>query len=170
MDPRYERTEKNLIEACLELGKKRPIRSLSVKEVTEKARINRITFYSHYSNMDDLANHVEDLAIAEWFAYVSPVTDYIYDTEAFIRKSLRFTEESRLGHCLAPDAYENYRNRVYEALRIKLQEETGRGDAAMQKRLYFALHGSASLFSLGLIRNDQDLQETAALIRSILNN
>ena len=131
MDPRYERTEKNLIDVCLELGRKRPIRSLSVKEVAQKAQINRITFYSHYSSMDELADHIEDLAIEEWLAYISPVSDYLYDTEAFIRRSLKFTEESHFGNCQMART-SDYNNRAYEALSTKILEETGIKDSRMK--------------------------------------
>ncbi len=169
MDLRYERTEQNLVDACLELGRKRPIRSLGVKEVSEKAKINRITFYSHYSNIDELADHIEDMAIQEWLEYVSPVTDYIHDTEAFILKSLEFTQKSRLGNCLMPGAHENYSNRAYEALSRRILEESGIKDRKMRNRLYFALHGSASLFYLNLIQDDGDIRDTAELIHLLLN-
>ena len=116
MDLRYERTEHSLMEACLELGKSKPIRSLTVKEVTQKAQINRITFYSHYSDINELADHIEDLAIQEWLAYLCPVTDYLYNTETFIRKSLRYAHQCRLDGRLMPPFTEAYNNRACEAL------------------------------------------------------
>lgn len=168
MDPRYKHTEENLINACLELGKKRLIRSLSVKEVTQKAQINRITFYSHYSDMDELADHIEDLAIQEWLEYVNPVTDYIHHTEIFIRKSLQYSAESRFGNYLAGDTYGAYNNRAYDELSRRILEESGISDSRMKNRLYFALHGSASLFHLKLIHSDSDIRDAAEMIQMVL--
>ncbi len=169
MDVRYERTEQNLIDACLELGKKRPLRSLGVKEVSAKANINRITFYSHYANIDELADHIEDMAVKEWIAFMDPVTDYLCHTEAFIRRSLKFTNENRFGSYLMPGFHGNYNNRAYDALCEKILAETNIKDERMKKRLYFALHGSASLFYLNLVNNNSDIRETAEMIHTIVN-
>ncbi len=168
MDPRYVRTENDLVNACLELGKKRPLRSLSVKEVSQKARINRITFYSHYSDMDELAGHIEDLAIQEWLEFVSPVTDYLHDTEKFIRRSLQYSAAGRFGKYMTGDIFGLYNSRAYDKLCQKILEESGISDSRMKKRLYFAIHGSASLFHLNLIQDDSDIREAAEMIHMMV--
>ena len=42
------------------LLEKKPLDKITVKELTEKADVNRKTFYSHYSSIEDVLNEIED--------------------------------------------------------------------------------------------------------------
>lgn len=53
-DPRVIRTRRALHKAILELVNLRSLDTLSVADVTEKAQVNRATFYSHYQSLDEL--------------------------------------------------------------------------------------------------------------------
>ena len=118
--------------------------------------------------MDELAEHIEDMAIQEWLDHMSPVTDYIYHTEKFIRKSLQFSADSRFGDYMMEDARGMYSSRAYDELCKRILEESGISDSRLKNRLYFALHGSASLFHLNLIHSDQDIRDTAEMIRMMV--
>lgn len=48
MDLRIERTRKSIINAFIELRAHKPIEKITVKELAERAYINKATFYSHY--------------------------------------------------------------------------------------------------------------------------
>ena len=57
---RNARRTRALIEgAFLELMKEKPYTKISVREITEKADINRSTFYLHYQDIYDLLNKIE---------------------------------------------------------------------------------------------------------------
>ncbi len=57
---RNARRTRALIEgAFLELMKEKPYTKISVREITEKADINRSTFYLHYQDVYDLLNKIE---------------------------------------------------------------------------------------------------------------
>ena len=63
MDLRIERTKKSIINAFLELRAKKPIEKISIKELAELACINKATFYSHYNDIYDLSEQVENEVI-----------------------------------------------------------------------------------------------------------
>lgn len=52
-DPRIQRTREMLLRALIELGKKKPVTRIGVKELTECAGVTRSTFYLHYYDLPD---------------------------------------------------------------------------------------------------------------------
>lgn len=60
MDLRTERTKNSIRNAFLELRKRKPLEKISVKELAELAYINKATFYTHYRDIFDLADHLEN--------------------------------------------------------------------------------------------------------------
>ncbi len=64
MDLRIERTKKSIAEAFLQLRKEKPIEKITVKELAERAYINKATFYLHYQDIYDLSEQLENKFIA----------------------------------------------------------------------------------------------------------
>ena len=64
MDLRVERTRKSIHNAFIQLRSKKPLEKISVKELSELAYINKATFYSHYKDIYDLSDNLEDELIA----------------------------------------------------------------------------------------------------------
>lgn len=61
-DIRKTRTKKMLVEALLELLKKKELHEIKIKDLTEKAMVSRQTFYRHYELIEELFRDcVEDL-------------------------------------------------------------------------------------------------------------
>ncbi len=56
MDPRVERTKQLLVDAFIGLAGQTDPTNLSVQQITEKATINRATFYAHFRDLDDFLN------------------------------------------------------------------------------------------------------------------
>ena len=67
-------------EAFLELIEKKDFAYITVKEICEKAGVNRSTFYLHYENIDDLLGECAK-RIIEQFTEFMP-----YDTKEFLKK------------------------------------------------------------------------------------
>lgn len=59
-DRRVRRTQKDLQSALLEILKEKKLQEISIREVTERADINRGTFYLHYKNVHDLLAQIEE--------------------------------------------------------------------------------------------------------------
>ena len=53
VDPRINRTRQLLQDALISLAKEKNVHAISVKELAERARINRATFYLHYIDIAD---------------------------------------------------------------------------------------------------------------------
>ncbi len=64
MDLRIERTRKCIRNAFIELRKTKPIEKITIKELAALASINKATFYSHYNDIYDLSEQIENEIIA----------------------------------------------------------------------------------------------------------
>ena len=64
-DPRVARTQKAIIDSFIQLSEKKPFDSITVKDITETALINRATFYNHFLDKYDLMEKalLEDVQI-----------------------------------------------------------------------------------------------------------
>ncbi len=59
LDRRARRTRQAIKESFAALAANRPFPDLTVKEVMERAGVNRATFYAHFSNIEDLERAME---------------------------------------------------------------------------------------------------------------
>lgn len=88
-------TKARLYEALMQLMSEKPITSISVKELTELADVNRGTFYFHYSDVYAMLSSIEDDFFSELSDVMSrsvpdPDTKFSYLAEIF-----RFVGENR---------------------------------------------------------------------------
>ena len=88
---RYVQTEESIREAFWELIRQKPWQSISIREIVERARINRVTFYYHYKDLYDLVDRVETELMQTVFRPLHHITreDYVIGqhplTTAFFR-------------------------------------------------------------------------------------
>ena len=57
MDIRIEKTKQSIINAFIEIRSRKEVERITVKELCEKARINKSTFYAHYKDIYDLSDN-----------------------------------------------------------------------------------------------------------------
>ncbi len=69
---RVRTTKKHLREALMSFLAEKPLSSITVKELCERAGINRGTFYTHYTDVYDLLGQIEAEMKAEYFAALKP--------------------------------------------------------------------------------------------------
>ena len=60
LDIRIEKTERAIKQAFMELRRENPVEKIRVKELCDRACINKSTFYAHYQDIYALANAMED--------------------------------------------------------------------------------------------------------------
>lgn len=58
LDPRVKRTRQLLEQAFLELLEKKGFQSITVQDITDRATVNRATFYAHFDDKFALLDHV----------------------------------------------------------------------------------------------------------------
>ncbi|HJC46949.1 MAG TPA: TetR/AcrR family transcriptional regulator [Candidatus Lachnoclostridium pullistercoris] len=85
MDIRIEKTKRSIVNAFLELRAGKPLEKIRVKELCEKAQINKSTFYAHYRDIFDLAEQLEDEVVRDYLDIPHP--DYVItDVAGFVRE------------------------------------------------------------------------------------
>ena len=60
VDRRVRKTKKFLKEALCALMKEKPLKDITIKDITDMADLNRSTFYLHYTDIEDLLEKTED--------------------------------------------------------------------------------------------------------------
>ena len=58
VEPRVKRTRKLLQQAFLELFQEKGFTSISIQDITERATVNRATFYAHFTDKYDLLDSI----------------------------------------------------------------------------------------------------------------
>ncbi|MBQ5992113.1 MAG: TetR/AcrR family transcriptional regulator [Clostridia bacterium] len=76
---RVQATKRLLREALTSLLAEKPLRSITVKELCERAQINRGTFYAHYADVYDMLDQIEADMEADFYAALEPVLSSAYD-------------------------------------------------------------------------------------------
>ena len=68
LDPRVKRTKHLLLQAFIMLVREKGHSNLTVQEITERATINRATFYAHFNDLDDFLEFVVSETFQETLA------------------------------------------------------------------------------------------------------
>lgn len=133
MDIRVKKTRRAIQKAFIELLREKPIEKITVKEIAERAEINKTTFYAHYETLDALTDQMEqqtvqmvteqmtgaqqlleqpDVFVREMFAVLLQTTDYlgVVPTSAmncFTQHLRDAILEKIKGENIEPSQYEN---------------------------------------------------------------
>ena len=86
MDLRVQKTLRNIRTVFIELVNEKPIDNITVKELCERALINKATFYLHYENMGELIATFEDEFVNEISGEIDYAALFFTDPEAFLMK------------------------------------------------------------------------------------
>ena len=133
MDIRVKKTKRAIQKAFVALLREKPIEKITVKEIAERAEINKTTFYSHYETLDALTAEMErqtvqlvcdnmggaqqlldapEAFVQEMFASLQQATDYLGVVPAsamnLFTQHLRdaILEQIKLAN-MEPSQYEN---------------------------------------------------------------
>jgi len=98
-DRRVKYTQKVLKESLLEILKERPIERVTVKEICDRADINRSTFYVHYGSPQELFNSIgrelydeikqKKRDYSDIKSYMNGICDIIYENREFFEIMIR---------------------------------------------------------------------------------
>lgn len=73
-DLRIQKTQKFIRTSFVELMAEKGFENITINDISEKAMINRSTFYLHYTDKYDLLNQIVDQAIEKLITLVAPET------------------------------------------------------------------------------------------------
>lgn len=85
IDLRVKRTQKMIIEAFIELVEESGFDHVTVQNISERAMINRATFYAHFKDKYDLYNKIFDFAV-EAFTSVLAIEPLIKNNRLKVKK------------------------------------------------------------------------------------
>ena len=94
MDLRVKRTRRSIMNAFIHLRAERPIEKITVKELAEKAMINKATFYLHYKDIYDLSEQLEDELLDESLAEIPE--EAFLEPDGFRQMAFIFSSPSEL--------------------------------------------------------------------------
>ena len=97
MDIRIEKTKHSICNAFLALRAQKPLERITVKELCESAQINKSTFYSHYIDIYDLSEQIENDIITAVLHNLGNIEDALLNPAAFSHNlSLEYTAQYAL--------------------------------------------------------------------------
>lgn len=104
MDLRTERTKRSIINAFIDLRAKKPLEKITVKELSELAYINKATFYSHYHDIFDLSEQLEEEAIVNLLKNIPHPDSVITNpSQCFLELNQALTSQNSLTKILFSD-------------------------------------------------------------------
>ena len=124
-DRRVEFTKMMLRRSLAALMRSKPISKITIKEICEKAELNRGTFYAHFVDQSDLLRHAEDVAMEQLSGYVLGITAADMDArEQFCTELFRHIRENSdmWGSLLSENGNADFSQRMYEKLLSDLAE------------------------------------------------
>lgn len=80
VDPRIIRTKKLLVEAFQEVSREKKMSQITVKDITERATVNRATFYAHFTDKYDILDYTLSETILKDLNNTLSVSDIINET------------------------------------------------------------------------------------------
>ena len=101
MDRRIAKTKRGIINAFLELRSQKAIEKITVRELCEKAEINKSTFYTHFKDIYDLSEHLETQTATEVVSSLQHPEYLFSKPDIFIRElSYAYTAQENLIYTL----------------------------------------------------------------------
>lgn len=170
-DRRILRTQKKLKTALLQLLKEKELHELTITEVAKHAKCNRVTFYSHYKDLNELLAAIVDDHLSGLVSYFRkgfadlerfsstdvqrhlPIFEYIYEHQFVFR--LIITGE------VLPGSQNQFCESLVQvaATELRLEEES---ELEIPPLNYFMTYGSLGFFLYWIKQNFKDSPEVMA--------
>ena len=108
MDIRVEKTRRSIYNAFIEIRSRKDLEKITVKELCEKAQINKSTFYVYYEDIYDLSDKIENEIVTSVIRDLGLSEDIITDSEKFA-----------VMLCMAYSAQQNLISTVFSGIRTE---------------------------------------------------
>lgn len=96
MDLRIKKTKRAIRSAFYELIKEKPLEKITVREIAERAEINKTTFYAHYETVYDLVDQLEQEAVAEVISQLNTAQGLLSSPRAFVKEIYTLLSKNQL--------------------------------------------------------------------------
>lgn len=165
MDIRIQKTQRAIKDAFLALRSQKPVEKITVKELCQRAQINKSTFYAHYEDIYALSDAMQADTIAFVLGTISLQELSLQDSGVFTRAIYQavFAHKALIDSLFAP----HERTRLANALEAGIKEmiyrkyPERRGDEELSFLLSYCVQGSYHAYL-----NNQGADQ-ATLVRTI---
>lgn len=146
MDLRIEKTKTSIHNAFLELRSQKPLEKITVKELCEKAKINKSTFYAHYADLYELSDMMENEVVSSIIRNLSKPGDIFENPGEFARELFHaYAAQDCLIHTLfSGNRGELLIAKVDQSIRDLIYEERPQYEEDLEKNviLTYQIYGS----------------------------
>lgn len=130
-DRRTQRTRKALFDALVELLTQKELSKVTVQEISDKAEVNRVTFYNHFLDVYDLYDKIEQEVLVEIGLLMLQLEEL--PSEKFFSHLIDYVDQNRTVFKLifSPNAKGELRNKfttLIEGLFRQIQTEKQNSD------------------------------------------
>lgn len=181
-ESKYFNTALRMDEAIIALLEVKDLEYITVKEICEKAGVNRSTFYLHYETINDLVNEAMENVNKRFLTYFTlneedfarkinsqKLDDLILITQDYLRPYLQFIRENKKvyrasfrnpGDMQADARYKNLKQSIIEPILRKFDVPETR----WQYYIAYYIEGTMAIIKEWLNHDCQDPVETIAAI------
>ncbi len=181
-ESKYFNTALCMDEALIALLEVKDLEYITVKEICEKAGVNRSTFYLHYETIADLVNEAMENVNRRFLSYFKQneedfvreinnrkLEDLVFITQDYLRPYLQFVSENKKvyrasfrnpNEMQADTRYKNLKKYVFEPILKKFSIP----EIRWQYYIAYYIEGTIAIIKEWLNRDCQDSVETIAAI------
>ncbi len=178
-DLRVIKTKNNIKRSFIELAKSAGYQKMSIKELCEKALINRNTFYLHYQNKDDLVREMINDTISKYKVSFMPLITQFFlnlqnkDIENFaknIESLLKMLyEDIELYRIILTDDYlTGYFRSVEQVYEKNITNYLNIKSNRAKLIFRYMMSGCAGILTDWMIRHTLAIDETAKIIAKLI--
>ena len=176
-DRRVRKTQKALETALTELMLQKDLRNITIQELADKADIHRATFYSHYHDVYDLYEHMEQRIIRELSDIITEdpthsyeqvylsLIDYFYNNQTLSR--VLFSSNAGTAQ-FQKDIYDLVEEKYLNIWKYEIPDVT-----ITERTRYIAtyhIQGFISLISKWVSQNFSLPKEEISILLNVLDN
>ena len=174
LDRRVKRSKTLMRDALIDLMKEKPFSEITAKDITERADLNRATFYLHYNNVFELLDALENEAVegfsrmledadirqdAAWeYPLIGHICDYIVENPDLCRCLLLNPHSDRLAKKLA-DIMKQKGQKVQQEMGLEI--ETHKADYIHQFIAYGSMGMVKQWLMEGMPLSKEEMMELA---------
>lgn len=94
MDIRVKKTRRAIQKAFVELLREKPFEKITVREIAERAEVNKSTFYAHYETLDALIAQLEQQTVQQVVEQMRGAQLLLEQPEEFVEEMFRSLQQS----------------------------------------------------------------------------
>ncbi|MBR5794600.1 MAG: TetR/AcrR family transcriptional regulator [Erysipelotrichaceae bacterium] len=168
MDMRYTRTENLLRNALYELGKTKDIYEITVSELTQKAEINRLSFYLHYDNIEHFISTLEDEYIECFVKKMAPFSDFLDNPESIIKRMMTFYQNENSTIFMKGSKSYLFTQKGMNRIIHEIIQNSNVDDDSFRLKVIFIENGIKGVFDNNKIPDDKTIKQLAHIIKCVL--